>query len=86
MRYVVILSRSVQKQLAKLSTETASRIEQELLRLQDNPRHTGTKKLKGREAWRSRVGDYRVIYEIHDKVLHVLVVQIGHRRDVYRDS
>jgi len=41
-------------------------------------------KLKNRDAWRIRMGDYRVIYEIHDKVLQVIVVTVGHRREVYR--
>jgi mRNA interferase RelE/StbE len=42
------------------------------------------KKLKGREAWRIRIGDYRVIYEINDGGHQLLVVTIGHRRDIYR--
>ena len=41
------------------------------------------KKLKGRDAWRIRVGDYRVIYEIHDSRLIVTIITIGHRREVY---
>ena len=53
--------------------------------LADNPRPRGVEKLEGREnRYRIRVGDYRVIYEIHDEVLLVLVVRIGHRREVYR--
>ena len=42
------------------------------------------KKLKGRVAWRIRVGHYRVIYEIHDRALQVVVITVGHRREVYR--
>jgi mRNA interferase RelE/StbE len=41
------------------------------------------KKLKGRDAWRIRVGDYRVIYEIHDRVSQIIVITVGHRREVY---
>jgi len=41
-------------------------------------------KLSGRPAWRVRVGDYRVICEIHDDRLVVLIVAIGHRKDIYR--
>ena len=52
--------------------------------LEANPRPTDVKKLKGRSAWRVRVGDYRIIYEIHDRELVVIVVTIGHRREVYR--
>lgn len=86
MSYVVILPRSVQKQLAKLDAAALGRIEDALLELQEKPRPSGAKRLKGRDGWRIRVGDYRVIYEIHDRVLQVIVIQIGHRRDVYRDS
>jgi mRNA interferase RelE/StbE len=53
--------------------------------LQRNPRPVGSKKLQGEEhAYRIRIADYRIIYEVHDKVLVVMVVRIGHRREVYR--
>jgi mRNA interferase RelE/StbE len=42
------------------------------------------KKLKGRSAWRIRIGDYRVIYEIHDREWQVIVITVGHRGEVYR--
>ncbi len=49
------------------------------------PRPPGAKLLAGPERfYRVRVGDYRVVYQVMDKVLRVLVVRIGHRRDVYR--
>ncbi|RZU63099.1 type II toxin-antitoxin system RelE family toxin [Zhihengliuella halotolerans] len=51
--------------------------------LADNPRPHGCKKLTGREAWRVRSGNYRVIYEIDDGRLLVTVVRAGHRRDIY---
>jgi mRNA interferase RelE/StbE len=86
MTYTVILPRSVQKQLGKLDATVVSRIEDCLIALQAEPRPSGAKKLKGRDGWRVRVGDYRVIYEIHERVLQIIVIQIGHRRDVYRDS
>jgi mRNA interferase RelE/StbE len=55
------------------------------LELEDNPRPPGCKKLVGEEnAWRIRVGNYRVLYEIKDRVLIVHVVEIGHRKDVYK--
>jgi mRNA interferase RelE/StbE len=44
----------------------------------------GTKKLSGREAWRIRVGVYRIIYEVQQDVLSILVVLVGHRKDIYR--
>ena len=53
--------------------------------LADQPRPSGAKKLMGGGGeWRVRTGDYRVIYEIDDDVLHILVVAVGHRSDIYR--
>ena len=84
MNYRVILSRSARKQMERISGETETRVLARLSELEANPRPPGCKKLKNRDAWRIRVGDYRVIYEIHDKVLQVIVVTVGHRREVYR--
>lgn len=84
MNYTVILSRSARKQLEKFSGETEKRILVKLSELESNPRPPGCKKLKNRDGWRVRIGDYRVIYEIHDKVLQVIVVTVGHRREVYQ--
>ncbi len=52
--------------------------------LADDPRPPSATKLVGSEYWRVRVGDYRVVYDIHDDELIVLVVRIAHRREVYR--
>jgi mRNA interferase RelE/StbE len=84
MTYAVTILRSAQKQLAKLDAQTRSRIASAVHALADDPRPPGCKKLTGRPAWRIRVGTHRVIYEIQDKELVVLVVTIGHRREVYQ--
>jgi mRNA interferase RelE/StbE len=84
MRYRVILPKSVQKELDRLPDELVTRILARLTELEVQPRPPDVKKLKGRSAWRIRVGDYRVIYEIHDRELQVLVVTVGHRREIYR--
>lgn len=85
MPYNVLLSKSAQKQLRKLPANIADLIEQRLLGLEENPRPPGCKKLVGEEnAWRIRIGDYRVLYEIQDQVLIVHVVDIDHRKDVYK--
>jgi mRNA interferase RelE/StbE len=84
MRYRVILPKSVQKELDRLPDEIVKRILARLTGLESNPRPPDVKKLKGRNAWRIRVGDYRVIYEIHDRELQILVITVGHRREVYR--
>jgi mRNA interferase RelE/StbE len=83
MIFQVILAEAVQKELNRVSHEIANRILTRLAGLETNPRPPDVKKLKGREAWRIRVGDYRVIYEIHDRILQIIVIKIGHRRDVY---
>lgn len=54
-------------------------------KLETDPRPPGVEKMKGEEnAYRIRVGDYRIVYEIHDTVLLVVVFTVGHRREVYR--
>ena len=83
MRYQVILPKSVRKELDRLPEEIVNRILARLAGLEINPRPADVKKLKGRDAWRIRVGDYRVIYEIHDRVLQIIVITVGHRREVY---
>lgn len=84
MRYQVILPKSVQKELNRLPDEITNRILIRLAALEINPRPPDMKKLKGRDAWRIRVGDYRVIYEIHDRILQIIVITVGHRREIYR--
>ena len=60
------------------------RIIRRILSLEDNPRPRGTKKLSGREEYRLRVGDYRVLYTVDDEDGAVLVIAVGHRGEVYR--
>jgi mRNA interferase RelE/StbE len=84
MRYTVIIPRFVQKQLDRLPNDILERVLRRLTGLETQPRPPDVKKLKGRDAWRIRVGDYRVIYEIPDRALQVILVSVGHRREVYR--
>ncbi len=85
MPYSVLLSRNAQKQLRKLPSNIADLIEQRLLALEENPHPSGCKKLIGEDnGWRIRVGDYRVLYEIQDGALIVHVVDIDHRKDIYK--
>lgn len=84
MTYSVDILRSAQKQLGKINRQDQSRIISAIQALADNPRPQGCQKLSGRLAWRVRIGSYRVIYEIHDDQLRVLVITIGHRREVYK--
>jgi mRNA interferase RelE/StbE len=52
--------------------------------LADEPRPPGAEKLEGYDYWRVRSGDYRIVYSIEDEVLTVVIVRVGHRREVYR--
>jgi mRNA interferase RelE/StbE len=82
--YAVLIERRAQRVLAKIAQPQRDRIIAAIQRLGDEPRPAGVKKLSGREAWRIRVGAYRVLYEIRDSQLIVLVVDVGHRRGIYR--
>jgi mRNA interferase RelE/StbE len=83
-RYTVVVTEKVKKIILKLPFSIASRIENILLKLEENPRPPGSKKLKGRSGYRIRIGDYRVIYEIDDNILRVIVIDVGHRKDIYQ--
>ena len=84
LRHELLIERRAQKQLARITQPDRDRIVAAVWELAEEPRPVGVRKLAGREAWRIRVGDYRIIYEINDQALMVLVIAIGHRRDVYR--
>ena len=83
--YAVIIEQKALRELAKLPAEVQARLRPALLALADEPRPPGCKKLSGRGMqWRIRRGDYRIVYEIEDAILRVLVVGIGHRSDIYQ--
>ena len=84
MSYAVFILRRAQKELSQLPSEVYEQAKKNIRSLVEEPRPQGCKKLKGREGWRIRVGDYRIIYEIDDARSVVTVLDIGHRRDVYR--
>ena len=84
MSYSIQVLRRAQKELAQLPKQEYERIKEVVQNLSQDPRPQGCKKLTGREGWRIRVGDYRVIYEIDDGQNKLTVLHIGHRRDVYK--
>ena len=82
---VQILPKAV-RQIKALSIEVRQDIALTIQSLANEPRPIGVKKLSGeKDIYRVRVGNYRVLYQIVDKVLVVVVVSVGHRREVYRD-
>jgi mRNA interferase RelE/StbE len=84
MTYRVEILRSTAKELQRIHHEDRVRIIAAIQSLANNPRPPGSKKLSNRPAWRIRIGAYRVIYEIQDQTLVVLVVAAGKRSEIYR--
>ena len=82
--YRVELSPRAGRALDRLSGPIRIRILAAIEDLGTNPRPHGVVKLTGQDAYRLRVGDYRVVYEIHDRFLLVLLLDVAHRREVYR--
>ena len=84
MAYTIEISAGAGRQLPKLPRDIQTRVGAAIDGLADNPRPHGYKKMTGRgEQYRIRVGEYRIIYEIDDDVLKVLVVEAGHRSSIY---
>lgn len=84
MTYKLSIRRKAQKQLAKLPADDYKKVKQTILDLANDPRPNGSVKLKGRDGWRVRQGNYRIIYDIKEDVLTVIVLDVGHRRHIYR--
>ncbi len=85
MRYRVELVPSAARAFKKLDHRTRLRVERKINGLTNDPRPPGVKLLSAEERiYRLRSGDFRILYQVNDKVLTILVIAIGHRRDVYR--
>ncbi len=84
MSYRILILRRAQKELGALPKDIYDRIKDAILSLKDEARPKGCKKLSGRDGWRIRVGDYRIIYEIDDENKEILILHVGHRKYVYR--
>ena len=86
MAYTVEVAPAAGRQIRKLDREAQRRVLAALDKLRDEPRSHDAIKLQGNEnLYRVRVGDYRIVYAIEDDRLVVLVVKVGHRRDIYKD-
>ena len=83
-KYKLVFKRSVSKDLRALPKRDIARILECIQTLSKGPRPRGCEKLSGQDRYRVRQGVYRIIYEIQDDVLTVVVVKIGARREVYR--
>ena len=81
--FQVRIERLAMKNLAKIPEPDYAHIKAAFLALGKHPRPLGYKKLKGRDGYRIRVTDYRIIYEIRDDILFIEVIDLGHRKDIY---
>jgi len=84
MPYTVKLKRSAEKELDNLPTKIHDKVINILLSLKENPFPRNSKKLRGREGYRIRVGDYRILYLVDDLDKNIEVISVAHRREVYR--
>ena len=83
--YQVRMIKAAEKQLKCLPARIQLAVAETLVTLRDIPRPAGCKKIKGHnDTWRVRCGDYRIVYEVRDDVLLVIVIRLGHRKEVYR--
>jgi mRNA interferase RelE/StbE len=84
-RFELRITPAAQKEIDRLPKQARERVEVAILSLVDNPRPRGSKKLRGlKDTYRIRVGNYRVVYRVHDDELVILVVAVGDRKDIYR--
>ena len=85
MKYAIKFRPAVEKDIKHLPQKELIRIKRKIESLAENLPDRATTKMKGNNNFHKiRVGDYRIIYEIHDDVLVILVVKIGHRKDIYK--
>ena len=84
MPYRVTLKKKAIKSLTKINEPYYSNIKEAIYGLADDPRPNGCKKLKGRDGYRIRIANYRAIYEINDEILLIDVLDVSHRKDVYK--
>ncbi|CAA9425268.1 hypothetical protein AVDCRST_MAG82-1722 [uncultured Rubrobacteraceae bacterium] len=86
MSYRLSVPRKVSKRMEKLPTGAYDRVDRAILALADDPRPPGCTRLRGRDDWRIRVGDYRIVYGIDDERRTVEILHVARRRDVYRQG
>lgn len=84
MKCELLILRRVQKELASLESAPYENVKQAIIELSHEPYPKRCRKLSGRDGWRIRAGDYRIIYEVDDARKAITILHIGHRLDVYR--
>ena len=81
--YQLLIEKQVQKQLERISEPDYSRVKAAINSLANDPRPRGYKKLKGRLGYRIRQGDYRIVYDVNDRILTVFIIAADNRKDIY---
>ncbi|PRY69053.1 mRNA interferase RelE/StbE [Glaciihabitans tibetensis] len=82
-KYRIKLRPAAVKALRHIDPQDRGRLQGAIALLGDDPRPPGARALQGRDGYRVRVGNYRIIYTIHNDILLIVIVTVGHRRDVY---
>ena len=83
--YKIEINKKVRKKdLSTIAAADVKKIIKRIQKLADNPYPVDAIQLKGREEWRIRQGNYRILYIVNEQIITVFVVKIGHRRDVYK--
>jgi mRNA interferase RelE/StbE len=84
MKYSLVITPKAERAFLALDKTLQARITEAMNALSVNPRPHGCLKMSGEDSYRVRVGKYRIVYEIHDRTITVIVVKIAHRREAYR--
>ncbi|GAI05892.1 unnamed protein product [marine sediment metagenome] len=85
MPYRLRITETARREFRRLPAHTRERVRHTIEAMADDPRPHGCKKLRAVDAYRVRVGDYRVIYDVDDALQIIMVLRIKHRREAYRD-
>lgn len=86
--YLIKYNRAYLKDLKKIPTKAQRQIIEKILSLASNPRPEDSKKLQGNHSpplFRVRCGDYRIVYQIENKILLIIIIDVGHRKNIYRN-
>lgn len=83
-KYRLELTKTAQKKLKKLDTQTLNKLLPKIESLKDNPFPSGVKKLVTADGYRIRVGDYRIVYDVLEDLVLVKILKVGHRKDIYK--
>ena len=84
MKYTVEITSSAQRQFKKLPEAIQENFIPKILSLEETPRPVGIKKLQAFDYYRIRIGDYRIVYSINDQARLIKILDLGHRKDIYR--